>query len=149
MAQLGVHRTGGRCALGRSRPVPFHPVPQFTRPHESYETSPSAHNAHPALPANAAPRRRAAMQLRSTLAPSPEVQPATQEAAASYICTSVTATTVEAFLAEIQEAAASGVDIIELRLDFLTDFDPEQHLARIIDACPLPYIVTYRPIWEG
>ena len=36
-----------------------------------------------------------------------------------YICTSVTATTVESFLAEIQEAAQTGVDIIELRLDFI------------------------------
>ncbi|KAG2452420.1 hypothetical protein HYH02_002663 [Chlamydomonas schloesseri] len=79
-------------------------------------------------------------------------QQATEPAAAtepSYICTSVTATTVETFLAEIQEAAASGVDIIELRLDFLTDFDPEQHLEKILKSCPLPYIVTYRPVWEG
>jgi len=31
----------------------------------------------------------------------------------------VTASTVEAFIAEVQEAASRGVDIIELRLDFL------------------------------
>ncbi|GLI68149.1 hypothetical protein VaNZ11_012486 [Volvox africanus] len=67
----------------------------------------------------------------------------------SYICTSVTATTVDTFLAEIQEAAASGVDIIELRLDFIADFDPERHLQQILSSCPLPYIVTYRPVWEG
>lgn len=67
----------------------------------------------------------------------------------SYICTSVTAATVDAFLAEIQEAAASGVDIIELRLDFIKDFSPERDLDRIMQACPLPYIVTYRPKWEG
>ncbi|KAG2426447.1 hypothetical protein HXX76_011678 [Chlamydomonas incerta] len=85
-------------------------------------------------------------------ASSATAQQATEPAAStepSYICTSVTATTVKTFLAEIQEAAASGVDIIELRLDFLTDFDPEQHLETILKACPLPYIVTYRPVWEG
>lgn len=67
----------------------------------------------------------------------------------SYICTSVTASTVDAFLEEIKEAEAAGVDIVELRLDFLKDFDPELHLVRIIKACKLPYIVTYRPVWEG
>ncbi|KXZ55471.1 hypothetical protein GPECTOR_2g1020 [Gonium pectorale] len=78
-----------------------------------------------------------------------QAAPVEGETAPSYICTSVTATTVDAFLAEIQEAAASGVDIIELRLDFLTDFDPEQHLQQLMSSCPLPYIVTYRPVWEG
>lgn len=29
------------------------------------------------------------------------------------------------------------------------DFDPEEHLERILGACTLPYIVTYRPAWEG
>lgn len=67
----------------------------------------------------------------------------------SYICTSVTAATVDAFLAEIQEAASSGVDIIELRLDFITDFNVERDLDRIMKSCPLPYIITYRPVWEG
>ncbi|KAG2496617.1 hypothetical protein HYH03_005438 [Edaphochlamys debaryana] len=89
------------------------------------------------------------MRPHPATAPAAEAAPAAEEATTSYITTSVTATTVEAFLAEIQEAAASGVDIIELRLDFLTDFDPERDLERITQACPLPYIVTYRPAWEG
>lgn len=67
----------------------------------------------------------------------------------TYIVTSVTASTVSSFLLEIEEAAASGVDIIELRLDFLTDFDPERDLDTILSASPLPFIVTYRPTWEG
>ncbi|PNW80154.1 hypothetical protein CHLRE_08g380201v5 [Chlamydomonas reinhardtii] len=101
------------------------------------------------MSANSSPR---AQRMAMLAASSATAQQATEPAAStepSYICTSVTATTVESFLAEIQEAAASGVDIIELRLDFLTDFDPEQHLEKIIKACPLPYIVTYRPVWEG
>ena len=72
-----------------------------------------------------------------------------QEDQPSYICTSVTASTIDAFLAEIKEAEAAGVDIVELRLDFLKDFDPELHLERLLKACTLPYIVTYRPTWEG
>ncbi|EFJ45882.1 hypothetical protein VOLCADRAFT_82062 [Volvox carteri f. nagariensis] len=87
--------------------------------------------------------------LRASPAITEQAPAAAEASAQSYICTSVTATKVDEFIAEIQEAAASGVDIIELRLDFLTDFDPEQHLQRITSSCPLPYIVTYRPVWEG
>jgi 3-dehydroquinate dehydratase/shikimate dehydrogenase len=89
------------------------------------------------------------MQCRAAAAPAPPAQEQADAAPRSLICTSVTATTVEAFLAEIQEAVASGVDVVELRLDFLTDFDAEQHLEQLMSACPLPYIVTYRPVWEG
>lgn len=67
----------------------------------------------------------------------------------ALICTSVTATTQEAFLAEIAEAGAAGVDLIELRLDFLSDFNPSTDLEPLMKACAVPYIVTYRPKWEG
>ena len=67
----------------------------------------------------------------------------------TYICTSVTADTVGGMLAEIEEATAAGVDVIELRLDFLKDFSPETDLERLMGACSMPYIVTYRPTWEG
>eukprot|EP00197_Chlamydomonas_leiostraca_P004102 CAMPEP_0202872118 /NCGR_PEP_ID=MMETSP1391-20130828/20452_1 /ASSEMBLY_ACC=CAM_ASM_000867 /TAXON_ID=1034604 /ORGANISM="Chlamydomonas leiostraca, Strain SAG 11-49" /LENGTH=542 /DNA_ID=CAMNT_0049553083 /DNA_START=98 /DNA_END=1726 /DNA_ORIENTATION=+ len=93
------------------------------------------------------------------------MQPATQETSravmaaaqtaeaptktSGFITCSVTATTVQAFIDEIQEVAKSGVDIIELRLDFLKDFDTERDLKMIMASCPLPYIVTYRPKWEG
>ena len=69
------------------------------------------------------------------------------------ICTSVTATTVESMVAEINEAAALRADLVELRLDFLQDFaEPERALKSLFGACQshgLPYIVTYRPNWEG
>lgn len=67
----------------------------------------------------------------------------------TYICTSVTADTVEGQLAEIAEATAAGVDIIELRLDYIKEFNPETDLQRLMGACSVPYIVTYRPTWEG
>jgi hypothetical protein len=67
----------------------------------------------------------------------------------SVMVTSITATTVESFLAEMDEAAATTVDLLELRLDFITDYDTERDLRRIMKHAKLPYIVTYRPTWEA
>ena len=69
--------------------------------------------------------------------------------ARAMICTSVTAGTVAEAMAEIVEACSSGADIIELRLDFYSDFQPNVHLRSLLTACTLPFIVTYRPKWEG
>ncbi|KAF6260878.1 type I 3-dehydroquinase-domain-containing protein [Scenedesmus sp. NREL 46B-D3] len=65
------------------------------------------------------------------------------------ICTSITAASMEAFLQEIAEASATGVDVIELRLDFIKNFEPMKDLERLMSACSMPYIVTFRPVWEG
>jgi len=67
----------------------------------------------------------------------------------TYITTSVTASTVEAMKAEIEEAITGGADIVELRVDFLQRFDREQDLKELIDACSVPCIVTARAKWEG
>ena len=67
----------------------------------------------------------------------------------TQLCTSLVAPTIEGMLAEAQEAVANGADIVELRLDYLEQFSPEEDLARLLQQCPLPAIVTYRPIWEG
>lgn len=66
----------------------------------------------------------------------------------SLMVTSITAGTVDAFLKEMDEASATGVDVLELRLDFIKDYDTERDLRRIMKHCKLPYIVTYRPTWE-
>jgi hypothetical protein len=66
----------------------------------------------------------------------------------TLICTSITAPSMDSFLAEMQEATGTGVDILELRLDFIKDFNPEQDLERLMKACTIPYIITYRPTWE-
>ncbi|GFH13789.1 bifunctional 3-dehydroquinate dehydratase/shikimate dehydrogenase, chloroplastic [Haematococcus lacustris] len=63
----------------------------------------------------------------------------------SSICVSVTATTVESFIHEIEEVERAGADIVELRLDYIKDFDTERDLARIMASCSRPYIVTFRP----
>jgi 3-dehydroquinate dehydratase/shikimate dehydrogenase len=67
----------------------------------------------------------------------------------THLCTSLVAPTVDGMLAEAQEAVQNGADIVELRVDYLEQFAPEQDLPRLLKACPLPAIVTYRPVWEG
>jgi 3-dehydroquinate dehydratase/shikimate dehydrogenase len=67
----------------------------------------------------------------------------------------VTADNLPAALKEIDEAAACGAEVVELRLDFLKDLDllsPGPTLKTLLDACKavqLPAIVTFRPAWEG
>lgn len=65
------------------------------------------------------------------------------------LCTSITASTVEEALSTIEAGNTSGADLLELRLDFYRDFDVQQHLKLLMAACKLPYIVTFRPDWEG
>ncbi|KAI8473685.1 MAG: type I 3-dehydroquinase-domain-containing protein [Monoraphidium minutum] len=94
------------------------------------------------------------MQHRARATSAPQATPEALQAGwqpnePTYICTSVTADTVAGALAEIGEAAAAGADVIELRLDFLKEFDPSSDLKALMDACKVPYIVTYRPTWEG
>lgn len=68
---------------------------------------------------------------------------------------SITATTVETALGEIEEACDLGADAIELRLDFLQDLkmnDPGPVLNALLAKCKQldrPAIVTLRPDWEG
>ncbi len=67
----------------------------------------------------------------------------------TQICTIVTAASMSDAMRECAEAATSGADIVELRLDFLDAFDPQKDLPPLLAACSLPCIVTCRPDWEG
>jgi hypothetical protein len=102
------------------------------------------------LPRLASRRVVAAMATAdtSTVQP-PSSEPPCTPAERTKICTSVTAKTVPACLEEIKEAEAAGVDLIELRLDFIDGFDTSRDLLPLMQACGVPYIVTYRPVWEG
>jgi 3-dehydroquinate dehydratase/shikimate dehydrogenase len=73
----------------------------------------------------------------------------TSSRTSTLICTSLTAPSVAGMLAEAGEAVAAGADIVELRVDFLQGFVPTTDLPALLQACPLPVIVTYRPEWEG
>ena len=72
-----------------------------------------------------------------------------QAHAETLLCTSVTASTFEQAVAEIQQIAEAGADLIELRLDMLTDFQVEQHLQQLLQTTDIPKVVTMRPVWEG
>ena len=82
----------------------------------------------------------------------PTAQAAIMDSEQTLICTIVTADTMPGALEEIERAAQAGADVIELRADYLTDFEPETDVKRLLDACAavqLPAIFTYRPAWEG
>ena len=70
-------------------------------------------------------------------------------ASSTLLCTSLTAATVEGMLSEAQEAVTAGADIVELRIDYLETFNPQTDLPKLLQECPLPSIVTYRPNWGG
>lgn len=52
-------------------------------------------------------------------------------------------------LKAVERGNASGADVLEIRLDLYKDFSSEEDLKALMEACKLPYIVTYRPLWEG
>ena len=65
------------------------------------------------------------------------------------LTTSVIASSVDEALKEIDRAVFGGADIVELRIDFLKNLQVERHLRVLLETCPVPCIVTYRPKWEG
>ncbi|XP_027367590.1 bifunctional 3-dehydroquinate dehydratase/shikimate dehydrogenase, chloroplastic-like [Abrus precatorius] len=67
----------------------------------------------------------------------------------TLICGSVMADTVEEMVFQMGKAKELGADLVELRLDFLKDFHPTQHLHFLINNRPLPILIAYRPLWEG
>lgn len=66
------------------------------------------------------------------------------------ICAVITKETVEAARAAIKQAA-SEADLIEVRLDYLKDFDfnEPKNLIHLLEDKPLPVIITCRAVEEG
>ena len=95
--------------------------------------------------ASAAPRR-GAMRVVAAAAASPQAHFSGESCA---LTTSVIAPTVEEALAEIVEAVEGGADIVELRVDFIDGLDAPVDIPKMLAACAVPCIVTYRPTWEG
>lgn len=67
----------------------------------------------------------------------------------TLLCIPTIAKTVEEMLGDAAAAAAMGADLVELRLDHLSSFQPRPDLQRLLSSRPLPVLVTYRPKWEG
>ena len=85
--------------------------------------------------------RRVATAIRAS--------PQTPYSGSCALTTSVIACTMSEALGEINQAVESGADIVELRIDFLRSFNAARDIRVLLDACPVPCIVTYRPAWEG
>ncbi|KAF9607806.1 hypothetical protein IFM89_001527 [Coptis chinensis] len=49
-------------------------------------------------------------------------------------------------LVDMGKAKECGADVVEIRLDYLKDFNPSHHLETIIKQCPLPTLFTYRSV---
>ncbi|XP_068341356.1 bifunctional 3-dehydroquinate dehydratase/shikimate dehydrogenase, chloroplastic-like isoform X1 [Pyrus communis] len=67
----------------------------------------------------------------------------------TLICAPVMAESVGQMLVQMGKAKEVGADLVEIRVDFLKNFNPRQDLGALINQSPLPTLVTYRPSWEG
>ncbi|KAJ8490329.1 hypothetical protein OPV22_012050 [Ensete ventricosum] len=67
----------------------------------------------------------------------------------TLLCVPLVSKTVEQMVADMAAAKACGADLIEIRLDHLSNFDPRRDLQLLLGDRPLPALVTYRPKWEG
>lgn len=64
----------------------------------------------------------------------------------TQLCVAIFVSDIESAKRDIARAAESGADLVELRVDSLTDANDVARLAR---ESILPCIVTCRPTWEG
>uniref|UniRef100_A0A2N9E7U6 Uncharacterized protein n=1 Tax=Fagus sylvatica TaxID=28930 RepID=A0A2N9E7U6_FAGSY len=59
------------------------------------------------------------------------------------------AESVDKMVINMDKAKQGGADLVEIRLDSLKSFNPNEDLKTLIKECPLPTLFTYRPKWEG
>ncbi|KAF5206723.1 Shikimate dehydrogenase (NADP(+)) [Thalictrum thalictroides] len=67
----------------------------------------------------------------------------------TLICAPLMGETVDEMLSLMNKAKTSGADLVEIRLDYINNFDAYRDLEVLINMCPLPTLFTYRPKWEG
>ena len=67
----------------------------------------------------------------------------------TLLCVAVTASQTTEALRQVRQATEAGADSVELRLDFLEDFDAGSTLELLLGSCALPAVVTCRAGWEG
>ena len=95
-------------------------------------------------------RQAAALQQGSTSVTDPSTpRTSISQQDKTLLCVAVTASQTTEALRQIRQATEAGADSVELRLDFLEDFDATQTLELLLGTCALPAIVTYRAGWEG
>lgn len=62
------------------------------------------------------------------------------------LCVAISVQTMEQALADAALAAENGADLVEYRVDLMTELES---VASLVRRSPLPCIVTCRPTWEG
>ncbi|KAE8010114.1 hypothetical protein FH972_006507 [Carpinus fangiana] len=67
----------------------------------------------------------------------------------TLICAPLVAQSVEQMVIDMKQAKAEGADVVEVRLDYIKNFQPRQDLEIILRNKPLPVMIVYRPKWEG
>ncbi|KAF5739510.1 hypothetical protein HS088_TW12G00716 [Tripterygium wilfordii] len=65
------------------------------------------------------------------------------------ICSPLMAQSVEQMVSDMHRAKAQGADLVEVRLDYINNFQPFPDLEIILKNKPLPVLIVYRPKWEG
>jgi len=54
------------------------------------------------------------------------------------------AETVEQIMTDMYKAKVQGADLVEIRLDYIKNFQPRQDLETILKKKPLPVLIVYR-----
>lgn len=67
----------------------------------------------------------------------------------SLVCAPIMAESIDKMVINMGKAKQDGADLVEIRLDSLKSFHPDEDLKTLLKECPLPTLFTYRPTWEG
>ncbi|PIA44593.1 hypothetical protein AQUCO_01700294v1 [Aquilegia coerulea] len=67
----------------------------------------------------------------------------------TMICVALEGQSVKQIVYEMIEAKTQGADLVEIRLDYIKDFQPSRDLEILLKDKPLPVVVVYRPKWDG
>ncbi|KAJ0753278.1 putative 3-dehydroquinate dehydratase, Shikimate dehydrogenase (NADP(+)) [Helianthus annuus] len=62
----------------------------------------------------------------------------------TMVCVPLMSHSVEQLVGDMFQAKNEGADLVEIRLDFLKEFDPVKDLRTIVGCRPLPIVVVYR-----
>ncbi|KAK6915503.1 Protein kinase domain [Dillenia turbinata] len=67
----------------------------------------------------------------------------------TIVCAILMGQSVEEMVSQMSCAKAQGADMVEIRLDFINNFRPQEHLQIILKNKPLPVIIAYRSKEDG
>ncbi|PIN06543.1 Pentafunctional AROM protein [Handroanthus impetiginosus] len=65
------------------------------------------------------------------------------------ICAPLMGQSVEQMLNGMHQAKFEGADVVEIRLDCISNFQPFRDLKLLLENKPLPVVVVFGPTWQG